>query len=67
VFRLDFRSGGQTTTLGSWREVYEGEWTNIDLDLSALAGRQGRFILVVEANGAPKEDEGLWIGPRIMR
>ncbi|MGE5249034.1 MAG: NBR1-Ig-like domain-containing protein [Bacteroidota bacterium] len=67
VFRLDFRSGGQTITLGTWREVYEGNWTNIDLDLSALAGRQGKFILVVEANGAPKEDEGLWIAPRIIR
>jgi hypothetical protein len=66
-FRLEFRSGGKTTTLGTWHEVYEGDYYRIDLDLSSLAGKKGRFILVVDANGGMNEDLALWIGPRIVR
>jgi hypothetical protein len=67
VFRLDFRSGGKTVTLGTWHEVYEGKFTYVDIDLSSLADKTGRFVLTVQANGSSKNDEALWIGPRIMR
>jgi len=66
-FRLDFRTGGKTTTLGTWHEVYEGEYYSINLDLSSLAGKKGRFILIVMANGAAKDDKAFWIGPRLVR
>lgn len=67
VFRLDFKSGGQTKTLGSWREVYEGQFYTVDLDLSGLAGQAGKFILVVTANGSARDDEAIWVAPRIVR
>lgn len=67
IFRLDFKSGGQTKTLGSWREVYEGLYYTVDLDLSALAGQTGKFILVVTTNGSARDDEALWVAPRIVR
>jgi hypothetical protein len=67
IFRLDYRAGGETHTLGSWHEIYEGKYYPIDLDLSSLAGQTVKFILVVTANGSAKEDEALWIAPRIIR
>jgi hypothetical protein len=67
VFRLDFKSGGQTYNLGSWHEVYEGQYYTVDLDLSALAGLTGKFILTVSANGSPRNDEAIWVAPRIVR
>jgi hypothetical protein len=65
--RLDYRSGGQVRTLGTWIEVYEGKYYPIDLDLSALAGRSVKFILVVGANGAFREDEAIWLAPQVLR
>lgn len=67
IFRLDYRSGGQTKTLGSWHEIYEGKYFPVDLDLSSLAGKTVKFILVVTANGSPNDDEALWVAPRIVR
>lgn len=67
IFRLDFRSGGTVRTLGSWHEIYEGKFFPIDLDLSALAGQTGKFILYVSANGGMNEDFAVWINPRIVR
>jgi len=66
IFRLEFRSGGQVWKLGTWNEAYEGRYFNIDLDLSSLAGRRGKFILTVLANGSAREDEAYWISPRIV-
>lgn len=67
VFRLDYRSGGVVKTLGKWHEVYEGQFYPIDLDLSALAGKKVKFILVVSANGANNEDFAIWLNPHIIR
>lgn len=67
IFRLDFRSGGKTSTLGTWEEVNDGRDYSIDLDLSALAGQRGKFILVVETNGPARDDQALWIAPRLIR
>lgn len=67
IFRLEFKSGGQTKTLGSWREVYEGQYYTIDLDLSGLAGQTGKFILVASTNGSARDDEPIWVAPRIVR
>jgi hypothetical protein len=67
IFRLDYKVKGQTKTLGSWHEVYEGNFYTIDLDLSALAGQTVNFILVVEANGPNNNDNALWLNPHILR
>jgi hypothetical protein len=67
ILQLDYILNGHRRTLASWHEVYEGLSYNIDLDLSALEGENVKFILVVKANGDPKDDEALWIGPHILR
>jgi hypothetical protein len=67
TFRLDYRTAGQTKTFATWHEIYEGKYFPIDLDLSSLAGKNIKFILVVTANGQAQEDEALWVAPRIVR
>jgi hypothetical protein len=67
IFRLDYKVNGQTRTLGSWHEIYEGKFYTIDMDLSPLAGQTVNFILVVEANGPNNNDNALWINPHILR
>ena len=67
VFRLDYKNNGEVKTLGSWHEVYEGKVFAIDLDLSSLAGKTVKFILVVNANGANNKDNAIWLNPRITR
>jgi hypothetical protein len=67
VFRLDYKNNGQIKTLASWHEIYEGKYYPVDLDLSSLAGETVKFILVVNANGAQKNDNALWLNPQIIR
>jgi len=68
LFKLEYQIGnGSVKTLGQWREVYEGKYYPISIDLSALNGEEVRFILSVSANGSSHEDYALWIEPRIMR
>lgn len=68
TFRLDYQIGANPRrTLGQWREVYEGQFYPINIDLSALSGENVKFILSVHANGSSHEDFALWINPRISR
>ena len=67
IFRLDYKNNGQIKTLASWHEIYEGKYYPVDLDLNTLAGETVKFILVVSANGAQKNDNALWLNPQIIR
>ncbi|MBL8102672.1 MAG: hypothetical protein JNM02_09100 [Anaerolineales bacterium] len=67
TFRLDYKVGGNTKTLASWQEVYEGKYYPVDLDLSSLAGQTVKFILVVSANGGNNNDFAIWLNPHIIR
>jgi hypothetical protein len=70
VFRLDFQNldNGNFRTLGSWQEIYDGEITKIDLDLSPHAGKRVRFILLVEVNGDnPANADAFWFVPGIVQ
>ena len=68
IFRLHYQIGnGSIRTLGQWREVYEGQFYPINIDLSSLNGENVKFILSVHANGSSHEDFALWINPRISR
>ncbi|HUE98250.1 MAG TPA: NBR1-Ig-like domain-containing protein [Anaerolineales bacterium] len=68
IFRLQYQIGnGSVRTLGQWREVYEGQFYPINIDLSTLNGERVKFILSVLANGSSHEDFALWINPRITR
>jgi hypothetical protein len=68
IFRLEYQIGSDTRrTLGQWREVYEGQFYPLNIDLSSLSGENVKFILSVQANGSSHEDFALWINPRISR
>ncbi|MFH1633202.1 MAG: NBR1-Ig-like domain-containing protein [Chloroflexota bacterium] len=69
-FRLDFKNlaTGIIRNLGSWQEVYDGEVTKIDLDLSQHAGKHVRFILTVEVRGGnPALSNAFWFVPGIIQ
>ena len=68
TFRLSYQIGnGEIRTLGQWREVYEGQFYTVNIDLSSLRGQSVKFILTVFTNGNSHEDFALWMSPRITR
>jgi len=68
TYRLDYQIGsGAVSTFWTFRERYEGQTYNVNLDLSSLAGQNVKFILKVLAYGSPAGDRALWIAPRITR
>lgn len=68
IFRLQYQIGnGDIRTLGEWREVYEGQFYPVNVDLRSLSGERVKFILTVLANGTSHEDFALWVNPRITR
>ncbi len=67
TFQLDYRTtGGAIRNLGGWREVYDGQTTPIDVDLSYLAGQRLQFILTVTNNGDPGSANAFWLTPSIQ-
>lgn len=68
-FALDYRVDDNSDVKSFWRyrEVYEGDYYTVDVDLSPLAGKNVHFILRVDANGSAAADKPLWVAPRIDR
>jgi hypothetical protein len=67
-FQLDYQiDNGAVQTLGAWNEAYEGSFTQVNLDLSSLAGKNVSFILTAMASGASDQDRALWLLPRITQ
>lgn len=65
-FQLNYRDASNNLhPLGEWTEVYDGNITKLDIDLSPLAGQTVRFALVVLANGSSAQDWAFWLFPRI--
>jgi len=68
VFQLNYKIGdGAVQSLGSWTETYDGSARRLDIDLSSLDGKKVTFILAITSNGAPTDDIGFWLMPRIIR
>ena len=68
VFRLKYlNEEGKLKNLGEWQEVYDGNITRINLDLSTLADKRVQLVLIVDANGHSKEDAAFWLNPHIQR
>lgn len=68
TFQLDYRTlNGALSRLGRWDEVYDGQTTPIDIDLSALAGSPVQFILTVYNNDKPRQGKGFWLDPRLQK
>jgi hypothetical protein len=67
-FQLDYQVGnGSIQTRAVWHEVYEGEFTKVEVDLSDLKGQDVKFILTVFANGSSSGDVAQWVAPRIVK
>ena len=67
-FQLDYQIGsGPISTFWSLRKKYDGTIFRTDLDLSALAGQDVKFILTVLATGPAAGDRALWSNPIIAR
>lgn len=65
-FQLNYQIGnGAEQTLSTWNEAYEGGITTVNVDLSSLAGKDVKFILVVTANGSSTHNRAQWLLPRI--
>ncbi len=54
-------------TLGTWKEVADGQLTKVDLDLSAFSGRTVTFVLSVYSEQAAGGQGGVWLQPRVVR
>ena len=68
AFQVQYQiDGGAVRTLGTWYEAYEGKYFPVDIDLSALAGNNVKFILAAGTNGSFDQDYALWLAPRISR
>jgi hypothetical protein len=68
AFRLDYQIGSDPLrTLWVFLERYEGISYSANIDLSALAGQDVKFILTVLASGPATGDRALWVGPIISR
>jgi hypothetical protein len=67
TFRLKYQIGSDPVqTLGEWDEVYDGDVTKLDIDLSALDGEKVKFIFEVEVNGGKaSKANAFWFVPRI--
>jgi hypothetical protein len=67
TFRIDYQIGSSVKTLWQFNEAYEGLYYAVDLSLDDLAGKEVKFILIVEARGSPDNDIAVWSAPRIER
>jgi hypothetical protein len=68
TFRLDYMlENGLQVKYWTWAEKNEGRYYFVDKDLSALAGKKVRFILMLLATGSATNDRALWSQPRIVR
>ena len=69
AFRIDYQIGSDPikTFWGPFLERYDGRYYTTDISLSALAGRDVKFILTVLSAGAATGDRALWVGPIIYR
>lgn len=67
AYRLDYQIGNTIRTFWTFREKNEGWTYNANLDLSALAGQDVRFILYMSAYGSPLGDRAIWGNPVIVR
>lgn len=59
--------GGKFVEIGEWYEVFDKKWQQVEVDLSAFAGKKLEFSLVVWNNGTSVNNRGLWLNPVIYR
>ena len=52
--------------LKEWKEISDNKIAPADVDLTSLAGKKVRFILLVRNDGNPNQAQAYWLRPRIM-
>jgi hypothetical protein len=68
IFSLSYRgNSGQRVQLGSWQEIYDGQYNTVDVDLSFLDGDTVDLFLTVQANDSNKNNMALWWVPHIEK
>ncbi|MCP4139192.1 MAG: hypothetical protein GY755_02685, partial [Chloroflexi bacterium] len=66
LLRLDYQdANGQIHEFWGFGEQYDGQYFDVDLDLSSLAGERISFVLRVLSLGSSLGDRVLWVAPRI--
>lgn len=66
-FTLSYiKPNGDEVKLGTWDEKFDGLVTDIDINLSSLAGKELNFVLTVEPNNTNySKDNAFWFVPEI--
>jgi len=59
-------AGSVVTRLGSWREIYDGQISEVKIDLTDLAGLTVAFVLLTEVVNNEGSIEANWINPCIL-
>lgn len=59
-FQLEALLDGQIQPVAEWEKVCDGDLMPVDQDLSALQGKEVRFVLTVRANGSERENWAVW-------
>jgi len=64
TFRLVARTTNSAgVTLGEWHKTCNGSLLSVDVDLSAYAGQQAAFMLIVNAGASSAQDWAVWVNP----
>ena len=65
--QLNYREdGGPLQNIIQWDEVYDGEFSSVEVDLSSIEGKTVELILAVISNGPSNQDWAFWLAPRIV-
>src|ERR1700690_1856709 len=68
TFEVGYQVGDSLFTIWKLRKGYNGLMTQVDVDLTQIAGiRNARVVLTVLATGPNQGDRPLWVGPRLVR
>lgn len=68
MFQLNYSAnGGAIQNLGTWTEVSEGKYQQVNVDLSAFAGKKLELFLVVLNNGDATDDRAFWLAPKVRK
>ena len=66
-FRLEYQtSNGQSGALGTWRETYDGRTTQVEVNLSSLAGNMVWLNLKAANLGRWQAANAFWLQPRVQ-
>ena len=69
TFELGYRlNSGPTQSLGSWKEMNDGQYQVVDIDLTPLAGQVIELVLTVRSNNDTSIDNaGYWLAPIVIQ